>query len=144
MPTIGALLTDRIGSGSASQAAREMGKTPQWVLDLMRNKIKEFAEPNTIPVLARFLNVSQTVVVLAYAKALGLNVSLRTGPIASLLPPEIELLDKRQLAVLRNLIDSYAHQNLAGEFTEADEEEVMAAYRPRMQSEGKARRRSKD
>lgn len=84
-------------------------KSQRWNQLANRQRINEFPEPRTIQAMADALNVNAEVVLLSFARNLGLDVGRSRSRFADLLPPMVDKLTDKQrdaiLAVIRAMID---------------------------------------
>lgn len=84
-------------------------KSQRWNQLANRQRVSEFPEPRTIEAMAYALNVSVEVVLLAFARSLGLEVGRQRSRFADLLPPMADKLTEKQkdavLAVIRAMIE---------------------------------------
>ena len=83
---------------------------------------KNFPDPPTIRGIARALSVTETVVVLAAARSLGLTVSLADASrLAELLPPSAARLTPMQVAAVRQVVKAMVEpMDIAAEDADAD------------------------
>jgi hypothetical protein len=98
---------DRTYAG-LEEASNGVVKAQRWNQITNGIRISEFPEPRTIAAMAEALNVSVDVVLLAFARALGLKVNQTRSLFEELLPPDVAQLSDKQrdavLAVIRAMI----------------------------------------
>lgn len=91
------------------EASGGVVKAQRWNQIANNLRVNEFPEPRTIEAMARALNVEVEVLVLAFARAVGLHVPHRRSLFAELLPPMVDSLTTRQrdavLGVIRAMND---------------------------------------
>lgn len=106
-PDIGTLVQadiDRTGDSLRQLQKRSSDEVGHSMWDrLAKNTIKEFPRPESIAAIASTLSLSETTVVLAIAKSLGLNVSLPTGPQIPI-PDRAEQLDDQGRRLVWDMI----------------------------------------
>lgn len=81
-------------------------KAQRWNQITNGIRLSEFPEPRTLEAMARALNVNVEVVLLAFARALGLQVSRSRSLFAELLPPIADELTEQQQGAILALIRS--------------------------------------
>lgn len=83
-------------------------KSQRWNQLANGQRINEFPEPRTIAAMADALGVDAEVVLVAFARNLGLDVGRRRSRFSDLLPPMVDKLSDRQqgavLSVIRAMI----------------------------------------
>lgn len=82
-------------------ASNGVVKAQRWNQIANGLKLNEFPEPRTLIAIADALQVDEEVVLIAFARALGMHVGRNRSVFADLLPPTVDkLTDKQQSAVL--------------------------------------------
>lgn len=108
IPDIGILVQrhiDRTGDSLRQLQRRSGDKVQHSMWDrLAKNTIKEFPKPDSIPAIAAALSLSETVVVLAIAKSLGVNVSFPSSGPQIPIPANAEQLDDQGRRLVWDMI----------------------------------------
>lgn len=91
---------DRTYAG-LEKASGGVVKAQRWNQIANGIRVTLFPEPRTIKAMARALNVGEEVVLLAFAREIGLDVGRHRNRFADLLPPGVsKLSEKKQAAIL--------------------------------------------
>jgi hypothetical protein len=100
------LISTHRGARSYADLARDCGGSPtdKRLQQLARDPMKNFPDPASLRGLARGLKVSQSVVVLAAAESLGLDVRTSTPRLVELLPASAGELTEVQAAAVAHLV----------------------------------------
>lgn len=132
------------GARSYAELARDCGGSPtdKRLQQLVRQPIKNFPDPATVAALARGLRVSQSVVVLATAESVGLDVRTSMPRLVDLLPAGASRLTEQQAAAIAHLVrtfvdvedDDYSTPATPG-FDDGPEPTVIGAIRAREKPE---------
>lgn len=97
------------GGRSVDGIAQAAGRDRKGIYPMLKGKTSAFPKPESVKPLADALGVSTTTLLLAYAKSLGIPVSVAAPTLAALLPPGVETLGAKQvdaiLSVVRAMID---------------------------------------
>lgn len=104
------LITATKGDRSYESLARAGGGVPgakRWH-QLATLPIRNFPDPPTVRALSRALGVTETTVVLAAARSLGLEVSGSDNDLATLLPSRAGQLTAKQVAAVRQVVMAMA------------------------------------
>jgi hypothetical protein len=116
------LIDTHRGGRSYAELTRDGGGTPsaERIRQLLHQPMKNFPDPPSVRGLAKALKVSQTVVVLAAAESLGLDVRTGSPRLVELLPADTRDLTERQAAAIAHLVHTIVdEQQGAGDGDEA-------------------------
>lgn len=102
---------------SYEQLAKDCGGvlTSQRLQQIATTPLKSFPAPATVRGLAIGLRISESVVVLAIAESLGLDVGRALPRLVELLPASASLLSDRQAAAIAEVIRAFAEREGGGE-----------------------------
>lgn len=109
MPNLQQLITEqkRLSGYSYDEYANRSGHVisrQRWQQLATGQRIKEFSEPPTLQAMADALEVDITLVVLAMAKSLGLQVGTQQSDLALLMPPSARHLTPEQRDAIIRLV----------------------------------------
>ncbi|PJE23635.1 MAG: hypothetical protein CK431_10285 [Mycobacterium sp.] len=120
---------DRTYAG-LEEASGGVVKAQRWNQIVNGIRISEFPEPRTINAMARALNVNVEVIVLAFARAVGLDVQRHRSVFADLLPPMVNNLTDKQRDALLGIVRSM-NDTTAAEGGDQDAPPAPAVTKPR-------------
>lgn len=110
------------GGRSYVELARDCGGAPsaKRLQQLVRGTIKNFPDPETVVALAKGLRVTQSAVVLAAAKSLGLEVGTSMPRLVELLPARAGDLNEAQASAIAHLVMTIVDAAAASDEPPAD------------------------
>lgn len=108
VPDLPTLIRERLDRGTTLQALEDASggqvKAARWSTLSSGSRLKEFPEPRTLAAIARALSLTEGAVVIATARALGLDMEHRGPVLSDRIPSSADLLPVPVQSAIVNLV----------------------------------------